>query len=728
VKGEVVKKLLLSWLCAALVAAPQAAGAEDSPPTDPPQNDATATATPTTDAAGDQPEFAGTIVVTAQRGAQEASDLPAAITSLDRVDVMSTPTLTFDGLLQEQVPGFILSRNGNSISGDVTNQGLHLRGTGQGSSSHTLVLLDGVPIVDAFGGWVAWGRIPTAAIERIEVVRTGNATAWGNLTLGGVVHVITRKPERREISLFGEAGNLDTQRLAARLAEHRGDYGFEVGGSWFETGGFVERVPEQRGPIDVPTSSEQLGWRARLTRELASGADLELAVDGWSEDRLDGTPLSPGTADALLARLRGQALGARESLWTWTLFAQETGLSTLRGDANTTRTVETPSLHQFDVPAESLGGSLEWGRLLYAHQLTAGADLSRVEGSTNEDYNWIDGRFTQRRHAGGEQTMAGIFLADVWKASPRVTVTAAGRFDRWESAAGVRTEHSLVTGELLLERRHADREESVFTPSVGVVFRPREELGLHASLFRGFRAPNLNELHRPFRTTSGVVAEANPALDPERSRGAEVGADYVRRGARLAVAAYWNEIDDPILQRTLGVPGPEGSVIEPCGFVPPRGLCAQRENLGQIRSRGFELDGSLELGDRARLAGSYAHLHARVSAAPHRPELVGKPLPQLPKHMATLRFTALAPGDLDLFLAGRYVSSRPDDDFGGTLLPSFVVFDLGVTRPLVHGLELTLAAENVLDREIVLRRNRLVELGSPRQYRFGLRYRWPAAP
>jgi outer membrane receptor protein involved in Fe transport len=716
-----VKKLLLLWcLCIAMASAPQAAGAEDPPQTETPQTEGSST-----EEAPDRQKFADTIVVTAQRGAQEARDLPAAITSLDRADVESTPTLTFDGLLQELVPGFILSRNGSSISGDVTNQGLHLRGSGQGSSSHTLVLIDSVPIVDAFGGWVAWGRIPIAAIERIEVVRTGNATAWGNLTLGGVVHVITRKPERREVSLFGEAGNLDTQRLAVRLAERRGAYGFEVGGSWFDTGGFVERVPEQRGPIDVPTSSEQLGWRARVTRELASGADLELAVDGWSEDRLDGTPLSPGTADALLARLRGQALGARESLWTWTLFAQETGLSTLRADANTDRTVETPSLHQFDVPAESLGGSLEWGRLLSAHQLTAGADLSRVEGSTNEDFNWIDGRFTQRRHAGGEQTMAGIFLADVWKASPRVTVTAAGRFDRWESAAGVRTEHSLVTGELLLERHHADREESVFTPSVGVVYRPRPELGLHASLFRGFRAPNLNELHRPFRTTSGVVAEANATLDPERSRGAEVGAAFDRRGGRLALAAYWNEIDDPILQRTIGVPGPDGSVIEPCGFVPPRGLCAQRENLGQIKSRGIELDGSLELGDTARLAGSYVYLNARVSAAPHRPELVGKPLPQLPEHMATLRFTALAPGDLDLFLAGRYVSSRPDDDFGGTLLPSLVLFDLGVTRPLARGFELTLAAENVFDREVVLRRNRLVELGSPRQYRFGVRYRWP---
>lgn len=712
-----MNRLVPAWLFLAALA-PSLAAAFASPP--PAAEDEEAP----------EPEFAEAIVVTAQRSEQSVRDVPAAITTLDRQEAAASPIATFEGVLQQYVPGFSLQRNGSSVSADATVQAVHLRGTGQGTSSHTLVLLDGVPLVDAFGGWISWGRVPTEAVDRVEVVRTGNATAWGNLALGGVVQVITRKPERRELSLFAEGGSQNTARLAGRLAERRGDWGLELGGSHFETDGFVERAPGFRGPIDVTTRTEQSGARGRLTRQLGAGADFELAADWWTEERRDVTRLSAGTADALLVRASGQALDAREALWRYTLFGQESALSSLRTDADSTRTVETPSLDQFDVPATSYGGSSEWGRLVGDHQLTVGGDLSWVEGSTNEDFAFAEGRFTRRRHAGGEQILGGLFLADLWRASPRWSVTAAVRFDRWETSAGRRLERSLIDGETLLDVRHDDRGGDVFTPSVGVVYRPTAAFGAHAALFTGFRAPNLNELHRPFRTGGGTVAEANPALEPERSRGAELGFDLAGRRGRLAVAAYWNRVDDPIVTRTIGSAGPDGSVIEPCGFVPPGGRCARRENLGRVESRGAEIEGWRSLGDVVRVAASYVYIDSEILSAPHRPQLEGKPLISTPEHQATLRLTARAPGELELFVAGRYVGRRYDDDLGVFQLPSFVLFDLGASRPLGRGFALSLAAENLLDRRYETRRDRVVEYGAPRQVRLGVRYRWPgtAAP
>jgi outer membrane receptor protein involved in Fe transport len=690
---------------------------------------ALAAETSTPEAGGDEetrpdPGFSEKIVVTAARGGQEMRNVPSSITTLDRAEVASSPVLTFDGLLQGYIPGFTLLRSGSSIASDAPVQAVHLRATGSGTSNHTLVLLDGVPIVDAFGGWIAWGRVPTEAIERVEVVRTGNATAWGNLAMGGVIHVITRKPAQREVSLFAEGGSLDTVRLSGRVAELAGPWGIELGGSVLETDGWIERAPQYRGPIDVTTRSRQKTARVRLSRALSAGADFEVAADWWDERRRDITRLGPGTSDALLVRASGQALDSREGLWRINLFGQETALSSERGDANPERTFETPGFDQFDVPATSYGGSVEWSRLLGRHQLTAGGDLSWVEGSTNEDFAWADGRYTVRRRAGGEQTQGGLYLADLWQLSPRWSAAGSLRFDRWKTSASRRTEKSLATGEGLLDLVYPDRSGDVLTSSLGVVSRPTAALGLRAALFTGFRAPNLNELHRPFRTASGFHVEANTALEPERSRGVELGFDVDARRGRLAVATYWNRVDDPIVIRTIGSAGALGSVIEPCGFLPAGGRCGQRENVGRLESRGAEVEGRLSLSNAVQVTATYVYIDSEIVSAPHRPALEGKPLISVPEHQATLRVIAQAPGGVELFAAGRYVGRRTDDDLGRVVLPSHTLLDLGASRPLGRGFVLTLAVENTLDREYEARADQAVELGAPRQVRLGLRYGW----
>jgi outer membrane cobalamin receptor len=73
-----------------------------------------------------------------------------------------------------------------------TTQGVSLRGAGASGSSRTLVLSDGLPLNDPFGGWVYWDRIPRASIDHIEVVRGGSSDLYGSDALSGVINVISR--------------------------------------------------------------------------------------------------------------------------------------------------------------------------------------------------------------------------------------------------------------------------------------------------------------------------------------------------------------------------------------------------------------------------------------------------------------------------------------------------------------------------------------------------------
>jgi outer membrane receptor protein involved in Fe transport len=56
-------------------------------------------------------------------------------------------------------------------------------------------------------------------------------------------------------------------------------------------------------------------------------------------------------------------------------------------------------------------------------------------------------------------------------------------------------------------------------------------------------------------------------------------------------------------------------------------------------------------------------------------------------------------------------------------MPSFVVADLSLRRPLGHRLELFLAAENLFDQKVVTGRLPLETLGAPRLVQMGVTVR-----
>ena len=66
---------------------------------------------------------------------------------------------------------------------------MSLRGIGPSGVSRSLVLLDGVPFNDAFGGWVYWTALPMESAERIEVVNGASSSLYGSYAMGGVLNV-----------------------------------------------------------------------------------------------------------------------------------------------------------------------------------------------------------------------------------------------------------------------------------------------------------------------------------------------------------------------------------------------------------------------------------------------------------------------------------------------------------------------------------------------------------
>ena len=110
--------------------------------------------------------FADQVTVTAARVPERLAETPASVVVLGARAIELTPALAVDDALR-QVPGFTLFRRSGSRTANPTTQGASLRGIGGSGASRALVIDDGVPLNDPFGGWVYWSRIPRVAQDRL---------------------------------------------------------------------------------------------------------------------------------------------------------------------------------------------------------------------------------------------------------------------------------------------------------------------------------------------------------------------------------------------------------------------------------------------------------------------------------------------------------------------------------------------------------------------------------
>jgi len=688
-------------------------------------------APPSSSATGEtqEPVHLEPVVVSASRIEQLLKDAPTHVTIITREDIEQSTARTLDDLLR-QIPGFSLFRRSSSLVTHPTAQGVSLRGIGPSGVSRTLVLLDGIPLNDPFGGWVYWSKVPLEGIERIEVVRGGGSGLYGNYALGGIINIITRRPEARLVQAkldLGTRNSVDADLLASHVA---GPWGVSVEGSYFRTDGYKIVRGDQRGAIDINADTSHETFNGRIEYTPSSTSSLFLAGSFFHEDRGNGTPYQNNSTEAGYVATGGRLRTADASEWQFNLFSHLQTFNSTFSAAAPDRNSETPALDQFDVPSTALGATLQWSKQIHqAHLLTAGTDLRWIDGETNEDFTFSAAlnAFTRQRKAGGEQFLAGVFLQDIITPAPRWQVTLAGRLDLWRNFDGFRREQNIQTGAITRDQTFDDQTRIAFSPKVAIVHHATDQLTFRGSAYWAFRAPTINELYRPFRVRNDIT-EANANLDEERLIGGEIGIDYAPiRNLQGRVTAFWNEVSDPIANVTIG-PGP--GTVAPCGFVPAGGVCRQRQNLDRTRIRGIETELEYRPHPSWTFSGSYLFNNTEVLSASNQPDLEGKSIAQVPVNQFTLKVVYTNPALFNVSFQGRYVGGQFEDDLNSLKLGDFFVVDLmlwrQVTIPKTSAAEVFLAVENLFDKtyEVGKTADGIVTVGAPLLVHGGIRVRF----
>jgi outer membrane receptor protein involved in Fe transport len=649
------------------------------------------------------------VTVTATRTETRLGETAASVVVIDERTLSTTAALTLDDALR-QVPGFQLFRRTGSRAANPTAQGLSLRGVGASGASRAVVLADGVPLNDPFGGWVYWGRVPRLSVASVEVLRGGGSELYGSGALGGVVNVLTKRIEEGgELSLEATGGTQRTLDASLHASARKGGWGAGLAAERFHTGGYFLVAPEVRGAADTPAASRYSSLNLKVEREISPDFRVFARGHYFGEARDNGTLLQRNRTHVRQAVAGADWQNERAGALTLrTYFSSQVFDQSFSAVAADRRT-ETLTRNQ-RVPSQSAGLSAQWSRAFGArHVVVAGLDAREVRGASDEII-FAGGRPATRVGAGGRERAAGLFVEDLIRVSPRLLLTAGARLDRWRNYGALSASGPASNPDPTSVRVFPDRSESAFSPRASLLFAPGGGLSFHGSAYRAFRAPTLNELYRDFRV-GNVLTLANENLRAERLTGGEFGASLSSLDSRLnaRATAFFLAVSGPVANVTLS--------------ETPALITRQRQNLGRTRSNGVEAEVDARLAGRWSLSGGYQFTDAVVARFPVNPALEGLRPPQVARHNLTFRVDYTAPQLYALSLQARASGGQFDDDLNRLRLSPFLTLDAFASRRLNQRIELFAAAENLLGTRYEVGRTPAVTLGPPRSLRLGLRLR-----
>src|SRR3712207_3979912 len=119
------------------------------------------------------------------------------VVTLGRERLTGSASNRLDEILKE-VPGFQLFRRSDARSANPTSQGATLRALGGNASSRALLILDGVPQTDPFGGWVSWPAFDPRRLGSARIVRGGGSGRNGPGALAGTIELASAAPRELE--------------------------------------------------------------------------------------------------------------------------------------------------------------------------------------------------------------------------------------------------------------------------------------------------------------------------------------------------------------------------------------------------------------------------------------------------------------------------------------------------------------------------------------------------
>lgn len=504
--------------------------------------------------------------------------------------------------LMKYAPDFFVRKRYAGDSNGVPG----FRGTHSTQSARTLVMVDGFTVSNflgnSFGFAPKWGVVGPGEVAQFDVVYGPYSARHSGNSMGGIVNITTRSPEKTEAfatvqalaqsydqyathdtypGWSGEAGFGFRQkdgpwslRLSGRHFRNEGQpmsfYGGTVPagatGAIVDPGQALPNAPRLVVAAQSPAAITQDQAKLRIGFDDASGVAGELLLAYWHN--LD----SQTRPDCYLRDAGGEALCPDAARWSRTVrdemlagvkiaaplsdtVSVQANLSTyqiLRSDGFTSKSWADgagggPGTLARQGPTYWWTGELALTADLGEAELAAGggANLYATDGANSALDNWRsdEGAKFSTRTFGKTRNLA--VWAELRVPLDPVTVTLGGRFEDWRAYdGGIGTLVAGVPTYDTYERRH----ETGFQPKASLEWAIDPDTRLQLSLAKATRFPTVGELFQGSQDENGLLDRGSfdPNLKPERSTDANLLVSHDFGGLKVTGSAFWQRVKNTI--------------------------------------------------------------------------------------------------------------------------------------------------------------------------------------
>lgn len=472
------------------------------------------------------------VVVTATQHAVTRSEAPSTVGVIDGSQMEAVSAVNLGQALNFSTGLRVENTCQNCGANEV-----RINGLGQ---AYSQILIDSRPVNSALAGIYLLDQLPTALIDRIEVLRGGGSALYGSNAIAGVVNVITHEPRSNGASV----GNT-TQFIGGKAWDFSNSFNASVVSDDRRAGLAVFGHNRSRQPYDHNgdgysevgrLKARMVGFRGYL--RTSDFSKLNLEYHNIHDFRRGGDRFDLPSPMAHISEGGEHDIHSASLKWDWlpasglrhaSLFAsmQHVDRQSYYGEREDDEPFGTAYGYTQDL-------TLNYGALYSRHfdtlwflpaEFTAGIEhtLDRLQDHT------LDSPDTLRQHIG----IASAYLQNEWKDS------------RWSILVGARMDKHTMIG------------APVVSPRLNLRYAPTDHLTLRAGYTSGFRAPQVYDEDLHVGAVNGELYKITnaPDLRMERSHSLTGSADLCFHlgslEADLLVEGFYTRINDAFVNELL---------------------------------------------------------------------------------------------------------------------------------------------------------------------------------
>lgn len=532
------------------------------------------------------------VVVTATRDVQEIRKVPANVTVITKEEIGRSNAQTTIDLLKHEV-GVIVS----DWYGTGKYASVDLRGFGETGLLNTLVLVDGrrVNAIDLSG--VDWTQIPLDQVERIEIVRGAGSVLYGDNAAGGVINIITKRPEKMlSIEAVVSGGSYHYNKESGSVSGKWGPLSAILNAGYNSTEGYRRngffRAKDVGGKVIYDLNDDiSFNFSGSFHRD-DTGLPGPLIKALYKQDRR--TTLFPD--DKAETNDEYASFGVKAKLWNFG--RMEADLSYRHREVSdffpSYNFKDRRNLSTWGFTPKYILDNPLWNR---SNKLIFGLDFYHSDSRVDSEYTFFGITFFDG--LGIPKKSLGLYLFDEFSIFDNLILSLGGR-QEWVT-------YNFSQDSTGAKDKVRDREP---TWSIGLDYLFHKRSSAFLSVKRSFRFPVSDELIQFF-----PVFQANPTMKPQKGYHYEAGIRHAFNDKIEAnLTLFWIDLRDEIFYNPT---------------TPPLGA---NENFPKTQRQGIEVGAKVKPFPWLSVWGSYGYIRPILRADPFS----GNDIPGVPRHKGSL--------------------------------------------------------------------------------------------